>query len=196
MIISEWLFDERKTFSVRFPYFPANEKFSKVFTWNVENFTNEKVKVITIWNTQNMQSLFSNKDKVRHHSCVIYRGICSCGADYIDETISNYEKRWNEHITGKDKNSDCLKHLSDNFDHEFGYFVLSCSSKNCLKSKKLEVYYIKTCQFSFNNQINSGITKNWYFYPFCIYFNCFQCPKMFYIYGRDFYILNYFNLTM
>ena len=32
MIISEWLFDERKTFSVRFPYFPANEKFSKVFT--------------------------------------------------------------------------------------------------------------------------------------------------------------------
>ena len=55
-----------------------------------------------------MQSLFSNKDKVRHHSCVIYRGICSCGADYIDETIRNYEKRWNEHITGKDKNSDCL----------------------------------------------------------------------------------------
>ena len=66
-----------------------------------------------------MQSLFNKKDKVRYHSCVLYRGICSCGADYIDETIRNSEIRWNEHITGKHQNSDCLKHLNDNFDHEF-----------------------------------------------------------------------------
>ena len=31
MVIPEWLFKERKTSSVRFPYPPANEKFSKVF---------------------------------------------------------------------------------------------------------------------------------------------------------------------
>ena len=30
MIVPEWLFDERKTFSVRFSCFPANEKFSKI----------------------------------------------------------------------------------------------------------------------------------------------------------------------
>ena len=35
-------------------------------------------------------------------------GICSCGADYIGETIRNSEIRWNEHITGKDKNLDCI----------------------------------------------------------------------------------------
>ena len=35
-------------------------------------------------------------------------GISSCGADYIGETILNSETRWNEHITGKDKNSDCV----------------------------------------------------------------------------------------
>ena len=29
IIITEWLFDERKTFPVRFPYPPVNEKFSK-----------------------------------------------------------------------------------------------------------------------------------------------------------------------
>ena len=58
MIIPEWLFDERKTFSVRFPYSPVNEKFSKVFTRKVENFTNDKVKVITIWNTRKIQPLF------------------------------------------------------------------------------------------------------------------------------------------
>ena len=89
MIIQEWLFDERKTFSIRFPYSPGNEKFSKVFMRKVENFTNDKVKVIIIWNTQNLQSLFNNKDKVKHHSCVIYCGICSCGAGYIYETIRN-----------------------------------------------------------------------------------------------------------
>ena len=48
MIILEWLFDERKTFSVRFPYSPANEKFSKAFMKKVKNFTNDKVKVIII----------------------------------------------------------------------------------------------------------------------------------------------------
>ena len=52
MIIPEQLFDERKTFSVRFPYSDANEKFRKVFTKKIKNFTNDKVKVIIIWNTQ------------------------------------------------------------------------------------------------------------------------------------------------
>ena len=78
MIVPEWLFDERKTLSVRFPYSPANEKFSKVFTRKVENFTNDKVKVIVIWSTRKIQSLFDDKDQVNRHSCVIYRGL-----DYI-----------------------------------------------------------------------------------------------------------------
>ena len=58
MIIPEWLFDERKTFSVRFLHAPENEKFSKVFTRKVENFANDKVKVIIIWSTGKTQSLF------------------------------------------------------------------------------------------------------------------------------------------
>ena len=85
IIIPEWLFGERKTFSVRFPYSPVNEKFCKVFMRKVENFTNDKVKVIIIWNTRKIQSLFKNKDKVKHHSWVIYRGICSCGQKLLNE---------------------------------------------------------------------------------------------------------------
>ena len=112
MIIPEWLFDERKSFSVRLPYSPANEKFNKVFMSKVENITYDKVKVIIIWNTQKIQSLFNNKHKIKHHSCV---SICSCGADYIGETIRDSEVRWNEHTTGKDKNSDCVKHLKQSF---------------------------------------------------------------------------------
>ena len=46
-----------------------------------------------IWNTRKIQSLFNYKDKIQHHSCVIYRGVCSCGADYIGETIRNSEIR-------------------------------------------------------------------------------------------------------
>ena len=99
---------------------------------------------------------------------MIYRGICSCGADYIGETIRNSEIRWNEHSTGKDKNPDCVKHLNDHFGREFQWFVLSGASKNCLKRKILETYYIKTCQPSLNNQMNSdvlnlfrnGVTQN------------------------------------
>ena len=49
MIIPEWLFDERKTFSVRFTYSPAN----KYFVRKVKNFTNDKVKAIIIWNAKN-----------------------------------------------------------------------------------------------------------------------------------------------
>ena len=33
-----------------------------------------------------------------HPSCVIYRGKCSCGEEYIGETEKNVEKRWSEHI--------------------------------------------------------------------------------------------------
>ena len=71
--------------------------------------------------------------------------------------MRNSEIRWNEHSTGKDKNLDYVKHLNDHFDHECQWFVLSCASKNCLKRKILEAYYIKTCQPSLNNQMNSDV---------------------------------------
>ena len=71
---------------------------------------------------------------------MIYRGICSCGTDYIGETIRNSEIRWNEHITIKDKHSDCVKHLNNHFDHEFRWFLLSRPTKNCFKRKILEAH--------------------------------------------------------
>ena len=144
-------------FQSGFPYSAANKKFSKVFTRKVERLTDDKVKVIIIWSTRKIQSLFNNKDKVKHHSCVIYRRICLCDAVYTGEAIRNSEIRRNEHITGKDISQDCVKHLNDDFDYEFRWFVLSPASKNCLKRKILEAYYIKTCNPSLNNQINRDL---------------------------------------
>ena len=91
MIIPEWLFDERKTFSVRFPYTLLRTRNLVKFYEKSRKFTNDKVKVIILWNTRKYSPYFNSKDKVKHHGCAIYRVICSCDADYTGETIRNYE---------------------------------------------------------------------------------------------------------
>ena len=48
-----------------------------------EDYVNGKIKLVITCNTCKIQSLFNYKDKVQYHSCVIYRGVCSCGADKL-----------------------------------------------------------------------------------------------------------------
>ena len=95
----------------------------------MEIFTSYKKKFNIVWNTQKIKCLFNNKDKVSHYSCVIYRGICSCGADYIQETVCNAWFQWNEHENGTDKNVECVKHLNENDKHEFKWSTLSLAPK-------------------------------------------------------------------
>ena len=45
-IILNWLFDERKTFTVRLPYSSPKKRFSKSFIKKIEDFTNNPVKLI------------------------------------------------------------------------------------------------------------------------------------------------------
>ena len=92
-IIPKWFFGERKIFTVRLPHLFASEKFGKLFVKKVEDYTYGKVKLVIIWNTRKIQFLFNNKDNIHHHSRVIYHGVCSCGADYVGETIRNSEIR-------------------------------------------------------------------------------------------------------
>ena len=107
VLIPQWLFDERKECLIRLPFAPANEKFVKSFINKLEIFTNYRVKFNTVWNTRKMKSLFNYKDKKCHYICVIYRGICLCGADYIGETVLNARLLWNKNGNGIDKNSEC-----------------------------------------------------------------------------------------
>ena len=79
--------EERKIFTVRLPYSSVNDKFSKSLVNEIEDYTIGKIKLFIIWNTRKIQSLFNNKDNVQHHSCVIYHGVFSCGADYVGESI-------------------------------------------------------------------------------------------------------------
>ena len=75
LIIPQWLFGERKAFTIHLPFSPSNESFVKRFISKLNYFTNEKkCKFNVIWNTRKVQSLFPLKDKVDHYSCVIYSG--------------------------------------------------------------------------------------------------------------------------
>ena len=116
---------------------PGNEKFVKSFkSWRCLQII--KLKFNIAWNTRKIKFLFNNKDKVSCYSCVIYRGICSCGADYIGETVLNAWLWWNEHENGTDKNSECAKHLNENDNHEFKWSVLSLAPKMSLKGRFLK----------------------------------------------------------
>ena len=78
---------------IRLPFVPANKKFVNSFINKLETFSNYKIKFHIVWNTRNFKSLFNKKDQGSHYSCVIYRGICICGADYIGQTMRNARLR-------------------------------------------------------------------------------------------------------
>ena len=96
-----------------FAFSSKNEKYSAYFIEKLVSFTSGKVRFNVVWNTRKIQSLFPLKDKVQHLSCVIHRGICSCGETYVGETISNCKKGWDEH-NDVNKNSEPAKHLARN----------------------------------------------------------------------------------
>ena len=93
-IIPEWLFDERKLIILRLPFSVSNEKFTKSLIKKLVIFTNDKCKFNIVWNTGNIRSLFQIKDKVKHYSCLVYEGNCSCGENYVGESVRNVVLRW------------------------------------------------------------------------------------------------------
>ena len=62
-------------------------------------FANNKCTFNIVSNTRNIRSLFQFKDNVKHYSCVAYEGNCSCGENYVDESVRNVVLRWAEHKT-------------------------------------------------------------------------------------------------
>ena len=50
-----------------------------------------------LWQTRQIKILFNNKDKKTNRSKVVYKGDCTCGVDYIGETVRNLAVRIAEH---------------------------------------------------------------------------------------------------
>ena len=136
------------------PFSSKNEKYCAYFINKLVSFTSGKVKFNVVWNTRKIQLLFPLKDKVQLLSFVIYKGICSCGETYVDETIRNCKIRCDEH-NDINKNSEPAKHLARNIEHEFSWFILARASVNTLKRRILEAYFIKLIAPSLNEQLDN-----------------------------------------
>ena len=141
-IVPNWLFDDRQTLTVRLPFCPENEKISKTFVQNLEKFTRGKYSFKIIWDTRNIRSLFPLKDRVKHQSCVIYEGTCSCGEKYIGETNRITNIRWNEHNNPENDSSDPARHLCNNPSHTFSWKILTRAPRKLLRRRILESYFI------------------------------------------------------
>ena len=156
LIIPQWLFDERKVFTIYLPFSSSNESSLKTFVSNLNYFTNEKCKFNVVWKTRKVQSVFPLKDKVNQYSCVIYRGDCSCDQNYIRETVRNAEIRWNEH-EDKNSKSERAKHLKENPTNRYRWTITSKAPENFCKCRVLEAYFIKTICPTVNEQLDNDI---------------------------------------
>ena len=153
-LVPDWLFDVREKVFLRLPYCQQNEEDVKKFINHLTIITKEKFQFIVLWTTSAIQSLFPIKDKVCHISCVIYQGICSCGATYIGETVRNASIRWSErnNING---NSEPAKHIAANTTHVFSWKVISGAPKNAHKRELLEAMIIRLHNPSLNEQLET-----------------------------------------
>ena len=116
LMIPNWIFDQRKAVAINLPFSNKNDYFSKTFCKKLEFYTNWKVKFNIICAARKIRSWFKTKDNVKHFSCVVYRGICSCGNNYIGETIRNAVTKIDEHEQPSGK-SEPSKHLKSNPGH-------------------------------------------------------------------------------
>ena len=128
-------------------FYLKNEKYCACFIKKLVSFTSEKVKFNVVWNTCKMQFILSLKDKVQHLSCVIYKGICSCGETFVGKTIRNCKIRWDNVNT----NSEHAKHLAKNIDHKFSWYILTSAPENTLKRRILQAYFIKLMSHPLRN---------------------------------------------
>ena len=95
-------------------------------------YRNGKVKFNIIWATRKIKLLSKVKVNVKHLSRVNYQGICSCGHNYIGETIAKAVIRIDKHEQPNGK-SEPSKHLKNNPWHKFDWMILSRAPSNRLK---------------------------------------------------------------
>ena len=111
-----------------------------------------------VWQTKKIRSLFPLKDRTRHRSCIIYKGVCSCGKTYIGETDRNASARWKEHDTPS-SNSEPAKHKLEDPTHNFEWEIITSAPTSFFKRKILEDYYIAKLVPEINEQTSSNILK-------------------------------------
>ena len=159
-IFPNFLFEERKKVFIKLPFCGKNEKLSKKFIEKLNKFTNFNFIFIILWQTRQIKTLSNNKDKNTHRSKVVYKGDCSCGVDYIGETVRNLAVRIAEH-SNPAHTSEPAKHLRENPSHAFTWHVLSSAQTQAQIHKRRIVEGLMIQQFrpSLNKQVISYVSK-------------------------------------
>ena len=148
--------NERK-FSSSFLFAVKTKKLSKTFIEKLNKFTNFSFIFVILWQTRQIKTLFNNKDKNTHRSKVVYKGDCSCGVDYIGETVRNLAIRIAEH-SNPAHTSEPAKHLRENPSHSFTWRVLS-SAQTFHKRRIVEGLMIQQFCPILNKQVISYASK-------------------------------------
>ena len=152
-MIPDFLFEDRTEIYIRLPYCQQNEEIVQNFINRFDTFTSNSCRLIVVWNTRKVKTLFPLKDKNIHKSCVIYEGSCSCGVKYIGETKRNATIRWSEH-TNPRKDSEVAQHLYHHSDHEVRWSILRQAPKQTTRRRVLESYFISMWKPALNDQVD------------------------------------------
>ena len=154
-IIPPFLFEEAKPMIwIEIPFCEENEKVSKRFLNKFHDFTQNRFKVLIKWITKKVKNLFKVKDPNPYPSCVIYEGICSCGADYVGETVRNALTRWSEH-NNPIKDFEPAKHILNNLNHTFQWKVIMKAPSHLRTRQNLEAAIIATKRPKLNDRVES-----------------------------------------
>ena len=157
MIIPPQLFEiPKEILFLQVPFCETNEERSTNFLNKFHNFTNEKFKLTSRLNTQNLKSLFSLKDKDLYPTSKIYKGIYSCESTYVGETKWNVEVRYSEHNHPGGK-SEPSNHLYQNINHVFTWPVICSAPKIDRTRKNLEAFYVALMRLNLNEQCDSNV---------------------------------------
>lgn len=149
---------EQPIVRVRLPFCKSNENLARTFLKKVNSFLGDAYSVFIIWNTCKVRSLFPLKDRNLHPQCVIYEGVCSCGAKYIGETDRCFHIRKNEHEDVR-KDSEPAKHLKEFRDHIFEWRIIAHAQTNPSKRRILEALHICKYKPGLNEQVRSRKLK-------------------------------------
>ena len=154
LLIPSDFFEIKKPFIlIEIPYCEKNEKLSKRFMAKLNIFTKNYYDIAIKWITKKVRQLFPLKDKNPHPACKIYEGCCSCGFNYMGETIRNVETRWREH-NNVNMDSEPAKHLKEHIDHSFTWKVIMTAPKNFRLRKNLEASIIALKRPRLNDQLD------------------------------------------
>ena len=146
--------DERVFVALRVPFCEKNEKVAKHFIKRLNEYTGNSFRISIFWQTKKIKTLCSLKDKIKHRSNVIYKGVSKNNPDetYIGETRQIAEQRWKQHEDPSHESAPS-RYLRQNESDSFIWEVISSSSANTLKRKIHEALFICKLKPTLNRQI-------------------------------------------